>query len=97
MATREELYDAADQLKEDGKLDEAVAKMCELVEQFPDYALAHSALAVIYGRLSEHEKAIGGSNRSSTLEDAFEAVVCNCNLFSWDPYFHNLSFGIVLG
>src|SRR5580698_11178847 len=58
MPTNEQLYDEADKLKDDGKLDEAVAKLLELVAQDPNYALAHSALAVIYGRLKRHDDAI---------------------------------------
>ncbi len=73
MATREELYDAADQLKDEGKLDEAVAQLHDLLESRSDYALAHSALAVIYGRLGEHEKAIEHGQKVCELEpgDAF--------------------------
>jgi Flp pilus assembly protein TadD len=52
------LYDEADKLKDAGKLDEAVAKLNELLAADPDYALAHSALAVILTRLKRHEEAI---------------------------------------
>ena len=58
MPTNEQLYDEADKLKDDGKLEEAVAKLLELVAQDPNYALAHSALAVVYGRLKRHDDAI---------------------------------------
>ena len=58
MPTNEQLYDEADRLKDDGKLDEAVAKLEELIVQDPNYALAHSALAVIYGRLKRHDEAV---------------------------------------
>jgi Flp pilus assembly protein TadD len=58
MPTNEHLYDEADHLKDAGKLDEAAAKLEELVAQDPKYALAHSALAVIYGRLKRHEDAV---------------------------------------
>ncbi len=73
MVTREELYDIADKLKDEGKLDEAVAKMQELVAEHPDYALAHSALAVIHGKLGEHERAIHHGQQVCQLEpnDAF--------------------------
>ena len=42
MPTNEQLYDEADRLKDDGKLEEAVAKLGELLAQDPNYALAHS-------------------------------------------------------
>ncbi len=58
MPTNDELYNDADRLKDDGRLEEAAAKLEELVGQDPKYALAHSALAVIYGRLKRHDDAI---------------------------------------
>ena len=69
----EVLYDEADKLKDEGKLDEAVAKLDELVEQDPDYALAHSALAVLHGKLGQHDKAVAHAERACALapDDAF--------------------------
>ncbi len=58
MPTEHEIYDEAERLKNEGKLEEAVAKLHEALEAKPDYALAHSALAVIYGRLQKHDEAI---------------------------------------
>ena len=58
MKTNEELYDEADKLKDEGFLDEAVNKLQELLRQDPNYALAHSALAVLYTNLKQHDKAI---------------------------------------
>jgi Flp pilus assembly protein TadD len=58
MPTREELYDEADKLKEQGQLDAAVLKLQELLQTDPNYALAHSALAVMLGRLQRHDEAI---------------------------------------
>jgi tetratricopeptide (TPR) repeat protein len=58
MPTNEEMYDAADRLKDEGKLDEAIAKLNELLVQDNNYTLAHRALAVLYGRVKRHEDAI---------------------------------------
>jgi Tfp pilus assembly protein PilF len=58
MPTKHEIYDAADKLKDQGKLPEAAAKMEEALAIDPNFALAHSALAVICGKLGQHEKAI---------------------------------------
>jgi Tfp pilus assembly protein PilF len=58
MPTNEELYDAADKLKDAGKLEEAIAKLQELLAQDNSYTLAHRALAVLYGRVKQHDEAI---------------------------------------
>jgi tetratricopeptide (TPR) repeat protein len=62
------LYDEADKLKDAGKLDEAAAKLNQLLAVDPNYTLAHSALAVIYTRLKRHEEAIGHGIRACELE-----------------------------
>jgi tetratricopeptide (TPR) repeat protein len=73
MPTNEELYDQADKLKDAGKLEEAVVKYGEIVAQDPNYALAHSALAVVCGLLGRHEEAVQHGRRVCELEpnDAF--------------------------
>ena len=58
MAISNQLYDEADKLKDEGKLDEAVAKYQEILAHDSSYTLAHSALAVVLGRLGRHEEAI---------------------------------------
>ena len=68
MADRVALYDEADKLKDAGKLDEAVAKLQEAVAADPNYALAHSALAVVLQRLGRHEEAIAHARRACELE-----------------------------
>ena len=68
MPTNEQLYDEADRLKDDGKLEEAAAKLLELSAQDPNYALAHSALAVIFGRLKRHDEAIKHGLKACELE-----------------------------
>src|SRR5215471_1203244 len=62
------LYDEADKLKDAGKLDEAAAKLNELLTTDPNYALAHSALAVIYTRLKRHDEAIRHGIKVCELE-----------------------------
>ena len=73
MADLHKLYDEADALKEEGKLEEAVAKLNALLEQDDAFALAHSALAVILGKLNRHEDAVRHQQRVCELEpkDAF--------------------------
>ncbi len=73
MPTSHELYDQADRLKDDGKLEEAAAKFEEIVALDPSFALAHSALAVVLGRLGRHEDAIAHGRKVCELQpqDAF--------------------------
>lgn len=68
MATAVELYNEGDKLKDEGKLEEAVAKMNESLEQDEGYVLAHLALAVLYGRLGQHEQAVKHGQRACELE-----------------------------
>jgi tetratricopeptide (TPR) repeat protein len=62
------LYDEADKLKDEGKLDEAAAKLREALGVDSNYALAHSALAVVLQKLGQHEEAIGHARRACELE-----------------------------
>ncbi len=68
MPASHELYDQADKLKDAGKLDEAAAKLNELLAADPQYALAHSALAVILTRLGRHAEAIEHGKKVCELE-----------------------------
>ena len=86
MADVHELYDQADQLKVEGKLEEAVAKYGEILAEDPNYALAHAALAVVCGRLGQHDSAIeharrvceiapeAGTNNPQYIQDAEDAM-----------------------
>jgi len=65
-----EIYDEGETLKDAGKLDEAVAKFNDVLAQEPNYALAHFALAVVLGRLSQHEKAVEHAEKAAQLEPA---------------------------
>jgi len=68
MATADELYNEADQLKEQGDLEGAVAKLREILEQDEQYVLAHSALAVHLQKLGQLEESIAHAKRVTELE-----------------------------
>ena len=62
------LYDEADKLKDAGKLDEAAGKLSEALAADANYALAHSALAVVLQKLGRHEEAIQHAQKVCELE-----------------------------
>ena len=68
MSDPVKLYDEADRLKDQGKMDEAAAKLQEALTVDPNYALAHSALAVVLQKLGKHQEAIDHARRACELE-----------------------------
>lgn len=68
MSDPAKFYDEADKLKDEGKLDEAVAKLNEALQADSSYALAHSALAVVLQKLGRHEEAIQHARRVCEIE-----------------------------
>lgn len=64
----EQAYAAAEKLKSQGRLEEAVAALETLVTGHPDYALAHSALSAWCTRLERHEQAVRHARRVCELE-----------------------------
>jgi tetratricopeptide (TPR) repeat protein len=68
MSDPVKLYDEADKLKDEGKLDEAVARLNEALAADANYALAHSALAVVLQKQGKHEDAIQHARRVCEIE-----------------------------
>ncbi len=68
MADPVALYDEADKLKDQGQLDDAVTKLNEALTADPNYALAHSALAVVLQRLGKHVEAIQHARKVCEIE-----------------------------
>jgi predicted Zn-dependent protease len=68
MPTPDELYDEAERFKDDGKLDEAVTKLNELLARQEAHPLAHSALAVLFIKLKKPDEAIKHAQRACELE-----------------------------
>jgi predicted Zn-dependent protease len=82
MASADQMYDEAIELKEAGKLEEAMAKLEALVEQEPDFALAHAGLSVFCGTMDRHAEAVEHAQKVCELEpeDPFSfmalSIVC---------------------
>ena len=76
MPTKEVIYDEAIALQQEGKLDEAVGKLQELLGEHPDYALAHAALSVFFSKLEKHDEAVEHGQKVCELEpdDPFSFV-----------------------
>ena len=73
MPTENELYAEGEKLKDDGQFEEAAQKFEELLKQDETYALAHFALAVVYGKLDRHGDAVTHGRKACELdpEDPF--------------------------
>lgn len=68
MATAQELYQEGEQLKEEEKLEEAVAKLGDALSEDENHILSHMMLAVLCGRLGQHLKAVSHGERACELE-----------------------------
>jgi tetratricopeptide (TPR) repeat protein len=68
MPTVNELYKQHEQLKRDGKNEEAAAKLEEALAADNTHVLAHLALAVLYGKLGQHDKAVDHAEQAVKLE-----------------------------
>ena len=73
MSSVMELYQQSEQLKADGKLEESIATLNQILETDPSHVLSHLSLAVLYGRVGQHEKAVEHGKRACELDptDAF--------------------------
>jgi tetratricopeptide (TPR) repeat protein len=62
------LYAESEELKEEGKLDESIAKLNEILAIDENHVLSHLALAVLYGRVNKHEEACKHGEKACELE-----------------------------
>lgn len=63
-----ELYAEGEKLKDDGKNEEAIEKFLEALQVDETFALPHFALAVLYGKTGDHEKAVKHGERACELD-----------------------------
>ena len=68
MATVDELYKQSEQLRRDGKHEEAIAALQELQKQDEGHVLSHLALAVLLGKVNRHAEAVQHSEKAVQLE-----------------------------
>jgi Flp pilus assembly protein TadD len=68
MPTVDQLYDEAIELQQAGKMEEAVGKLESLIVAHPDFALAHAALSVFYGKQGRQDDAVEHAQRVCELE-----------------------------
>lgn len=62
------LYAESERLKDEGKLEEAISKLNEVLAIDADHVLSHLALAVLLGRVGKHELACEHGEKACTLE-----------------------------
>ena len=58
----------SERLRKEGKYTEAAAKYREFLASDQSHVLSHLALAVVYGLLGEHDKAVASGRRACELE-----------------------------
>src|SRR5688500_10205451 len=68
MPTVNELYKEHEQLKREGKHDEAIGKLEELLKLDEKHVLAHLALAVLYGKVGKHDLAVTHGEKAVEIE-----------------------------
>lgn len=68
MPSVTELYNEHEKLKDEGNYDEALAKLNEALEQDENYVMAHLGLAVLYGKVNQHDKAVHHAQRACDLD-----------------------------
>ena len=61
-------YQEAEKLKDDGKYDEAIEKLEALLAEDGKHVLSHLTLAVLYGRVGQHDKAVSHGQQACELE-----------------------------
>jgi tetratricopeptide (TPR) repeat protein len=68
MSDVKSLFAESDELKDQGKLDEAIVKLNEVLAIDANHVLSHLALAVLYGRVNQHDKACEHGEKACELE-----------------------------
>jgi tetratricopeptide (TPR) repeat protein len=68
IMTVDQMYNEAEKLKDDGKLEEAITKLTELLNEDASHTLSHLALAVLLGKVGQHDKAVQHGSLACELD-----------------------------
>jgi len=68
MPTVDELYNTAQKLRDEGREEEALAQLQDVLARDESHVLTHLALAVLYGKLGQPEDAVRHGERACELE-----------------------------
>jgi tetratricopeptide (TPR) repeat protein len=68
MSDEHKLYDEADKHKAAGELELAASKLEQAIAKNEEFALGHSALAVVLQKMGKHEEALAHAKRVAELE-----------------------------
>ncbi|MCA9185176.1 MAG: scaffolding protein [Pirellulaceae bacterium] len=73
MSDSDVKYREAEQLKSEGKREEAISKLEEILRDDAGHVMSHLALAVLYGQVGQHEDAVRHGQEACQLDpsDAF--------------------------
>lgn len=58
----------AETLKDEEKFAEAIALLLEILEEDPQHAICHFTLAVLYGKVDQHDKAVEHGETAVALD-----------------------------
>jgi tetratricopeptide (TPR) repeat protein len=68
MSTIDDLYREAETLKDAGKYEESIAKCQEILAQDAGHVLTHLTLAVMYGKVAQHDLAVQHAEKAAQLD-----------------------------
>ena len=68
MSDIDRMYEEAEKLKDEGRLEEATAKLEEILQLDETHVLSHMALAMLYSKMGKFEEAVQHGERACELE-----------------------------